>query len=98
MVNPCCMDSRDTPNLAAASDPWDRFLADGLLGSTRLLENAEVEISAVQAGAQRVPLTTNRRGDRDCSWVTSLRNAYGRYARAETDIVQMNRFLQPLYL
>jgi hypothetical protein len=92
------MHSENTTAAALTADSWDRFLTEGLLGPTRLLENANVEISAVNVGPHRVPLITNRRGDRDCSWVTSLRNAYGRYARAETDIVEMNRFLQPLYL
>jgi hypothetical protein len=79
-------------------DPWSAFLEQGMLGAASLIGNAEVAISSLKCGDQVVPVTTNRRGDPDCSWVTSLRNAYGPYARAETDIVQMNRFLQPLYI
>lgn len=79
-------------------DPWAAFLEQGLLGAASLIGNATVEISAVKCGDQTVPVVTNRRGDPECSWVTSLRNAYGPYARAETDIVRMNRFLQPLYV
>src|ERR1700712_810051 len=92
------MDNQTTSTPAFSADPWQEFLTHGLLGPSRLIENAAVEISAVETTSERVPLITNRRGDPDCSWVTSLRNAYGRYARAETDIVEMNRFLQPLYL
>jgi hypothetical protein len=83
---------------AIATDPWDAFLARGLLGAAPLIGNAEIEISAVSVGARKVPLVTNRRGTPDCSWVTSLRNAYGPYARAETDLVRMDRWLQPLYV
>src|ERR1043166_9532404 len=79
-------------------DAWPSFLRGGLLGKQSLIANARVEISAVTCGDQEVPLVSNRGGEPDCSWVTSLRNAYGRYARAETDLVKMNRFLQPLYL
>lgn len=88
----------DKNTTTQACDPWATFLQRGLLGSARVIENAEVEISSVQAGVQVVPVVTNRKGSPDCSWVTSLRNAYGPYARAETDIVHMNRFLQPLYV
>lgn len=79
-------------------DPWAAFLTRGLLGSACLIENADVEFSAVCAGHVRVPLVTNRSGRPACSWVTSIRNAYGPYARAETDIVKMERLLRPLYL
>ena len=79
-------------------DPWSAFLSRGLLGSARLIENADVEFSTMRVGDQPVPLLANRSGRPDCSWVTSLRNAYGPYARAETDIVRMNQFTQPLYV
>jgi hypothetical protein len=79
-------------------DPWADFLTHGLLGTEILIKNARVEISAMRVGMHTVPLVTNHLGRSDCSWVTSLRNAYGPYARAETDIVRMNRFFKPLYL
>lgn len=81
-----------------APDPWAEFLTRGLLGPTRLIGNADVTISSLAMGDQIVPLVTNRTGGAECSWVTSLRNAYGPYARAETDLVHMNRWVQPLYL
>jgi hypothetical protein len=84
---------------AASPDPWDAFLAQGLLGSSRLIDNAELEFSAVDMDVnERWPVVTNRRGEPACSWVASMRNAYGPYARAETDLVGMNRWLRPLYL
>jgi Acetyltransferase (GNAT) domain len=93
-------ESRLVVNLADAQarESWAAFLSRGILGSARLVRNAEVEFSSVRVGDQVVPLVTNRRGAADCTWVTSVRNAYGPYARAETDIVRMNRFLQPLYV
>ncbi len=81
-----------------ATDPWADFLTHGLLGRARLINNADVKISAVRSGAGFAPVVMNRLGRPDCSWVASLRNAYGRYARAETDIVRINRFLQPLWI
>ncbi len=80
------------------ADGWSRFLDEGMLGSRVLIRNADVSISRIRLGDDQVPLVTNRSGRSACSWVASLRNAYGLYARAETDIVKMNRFLQPLYL
>lgn len=88
----------DNPTSSLPSDPWSPFLTHGLLGSARLIGNADVVISTIPLGNQLVPLVTNRSGRAECSWVTSLRNAYGPYARAETDLVHMNRFLQPLYV
>lgn len=80
-------------------DSWNDFLAHGLLGSSRLIGNAQLEFSAFEVDVdERWPVVTNRRGDPACSWVASLRNAYGPYARAETDLVKMNRWLRPLYL
>ncbi len=81
-----------------APDPWAEFLSRGLLGPGRLIGNADVEISSLSMGGQTVPVITNRAGSAECSWVASLRNAYGPYARAETDLVHMNRWLQPLYV
>jgi hypothetical protein len=81
-----------------AVDPWRAFLESGMLGPERLIRNADVTISRIRLGDEIVPLVRNASGRADCSWVTSLRNAYGPYARAETDIVKMNRALQPLYL
>ncbi len=78
------------------SDPWADFLSRGLLGPDILIRNADVEISTVRVGEHIVPLVTNQKGCPHCSWVASLRNAYGPYARAETDVVPMNRFLRPL--
>ncbi|PTX90977.1 GNAT family N-acetyltransferase [Opitutus sp. ER46] len=77
---------------------WQRFLTAGLLGGVSLVSNADVEVAAWSVGQEPVPLVINRRGDRDCSWVASLRNAYGPYARAETDIVKMSRWVRPWYL
>ncbi len=80
-----------------AADPWPRFLAEGILGSARLIENARVELSAIDVGS-RLPVVTNRAGEAACSWVASLRNAYGPYARAETDIVPMHPVVRGLYV
>ena len=82
----------------SAESAWSAFLTRGLLSPTRLLNNAEITVSSVRAGDHVVPLVTNRCGEATCSWVASLRNAYGPYARAETDLVRMSPFLQPLYV
>jgi hypothetical protein len=82
---------------STASDPWARFFARGLLGSQPLLRNATLEISALSPGSP-FPVVVNRSGAAACSWVASLRNAYGPYARAETDIVPMSPLLRRLYL
>jgi len=88
----------ETSSIAATENPWAAFLEAGMLGPRPLIRNADVTISRIQLGRENVPLVRNVSGRSTCSWVTSLRNAYGPYARAETDIVHMNRWLQPLYL
>jgi len=82
---------------SVAADPWMAFLESGMLGTAPLIRNADVTVSRIQLGKESVPLVRNASGRAACSWVTSLRNAYGPYARAETDIVKMNGWLKPLY-
>ena len=81
-------------SVAAASpaDAWEDFLRHGLLGPQPLIANADVGISSVACGGRATPLVSNRRGAGGTSWVASLRNSYGPYARAETDIVRMSRW------
>lgn len=83
---------------ASPADAWEDFLRHGLLGPQPLIANADVGISSVACGGRATPLVSNRRGAGGTSWVASLRNSYGPYARAETDIVRMSRWLQPLYV
>jgi hypothetical protein len=87
-----------THETAVQRDAWAAFLSVGLLGASPLIRNAQVSVSSVEANGERVPLVTNETGSAGCSWVTSLRNAYGPYARAETDIVGMNRLVWPFYV
>lgn len=83
---------------SVTDDCWQRFLHHGLLSGRPMADNAPVSVHRVDYGAEAQPLTVNQHGGSDCSWVASIRNAYGPYARAETDIVHMNRWVRPLYL
>ncbi|WP_018605197.1 GNAT family N-acetyltransferase [Uliginosibacterium gangwonense] len=77
-------------------DPWQAFLHTALL-PRRLASNLSVDTHLVLAGGQNMPVTLNLDGQAMTSWVASLRNSYGPYARAETDLVGMSPWLKPLY-
>lgn len=76
---------------------WQRFLQEGLLPHQHMIGNAVTEVSTLLLGDQQFPVTVNFNGAATTSWVASLRNSYGPYARAETDLVRMHRLLKPLY-
>ncbi len=80
-------------NLAA----WQQFLDDGLLKHSNFVKNVAVKIEVCNTGAQRIPVCINQVGDPAISWVASLLNAYGPYARAETDIIKMSSLTKSLY-
>jgi len=79
-----------------ACDPWQAFLHAALLPQ-RLASNLDMETHLVSAGGLQMPVTLNLDGQAMTSWVASLRNSYGPYARAETDLVGMSPWLKPLY-
>ena len=76
---------------------WQNFLLEGLLPHKHLILNALTEVSTISHAGKLFPLTANLAGTAATSWVTSLRNSYGPYARAETDLVRMHPVLQPIY-
>lgn len=87
-----------TPTLPPAgpvSCPWDRFL-DRALGLPRLVPNAALALEVVNLDGLRLPVTLNREGDPRTSWVASLSNAYGPYARAEMALVGIPLAARPL--
>ena len=75
---------------------WDAFLARGLVAQ-RLVDNVPLDTRLLRIGTQSLPVTVNLNGQASTSWVASLRNSYGPYARAETLIVPMPRSSQWLY-
>lgn len=77
------------PDMQFAST-WDNFLAQGL-APQRLVDNVPLDTSIRVFNGQHLPVTLNLDGAADTSWVASLRNSYGPYARAETDIVGMTK-------
>lgn len=64
---------------------WNEFLK--YLCSKQLVDNVECPTVAVTAGGRQWPVTMNSTGKPSTSWVASLRNAYGPYARAESRMV-----------
>ena len=76
---------------------WQQFLDEGLLKYPNFVKNAAIKIETYDAITQRIPVCINQAGDPETSWVASLLNAYGLYARAETDIVKMSFLTKSLY-
>lgn len=77
------------------NSPWDDFLSQGLAGQ-RPASNIPADTSIVSVSGLRLPVTLNFVGAADTSWVASLRNSYGPYARAETDLVGMTMLAKAL--
>lgn len=78
-------------------EKWDGFLEMGLLENHRLISNAQVEMQTLQTNSQRIPVTINRNSSTRSTWVASLANAYGPYARDEIRIINTNPLLKPLF-
>jgi hypothetical protein len=81
---------------------WQQFLDEGLLknsgfSTNGFVQNANLKVEKCNTGAQQIPVCINTIGDDQTSWVASLLNAYGPYARAETDIVKMSLLTKSLY-
>jgi len=68
---------------------WDKFLLDGLT-TQRLVNNVALDTGVLVLRDQMIPVTYNLSGLANTSWVASLRNSYGPYARAETRLVGMS--------
>lgn len=66
---------------------WPLFLRE--MCHERLIANVHCDTVSVEAYGLRMPVTANLSGDASISWVASLRNAYGPYARAESRMVGM---------
>lgn len=77
-------------------DAWNGFLRTALC-QPGLIGNVPLRTELLQIGDQTLPVTLNLDGAAHTSWVASLRNSYGLYARAETDLVGMPGALKPFY-
>ena len=63
-------------------DAWNAF--SKRLASARLAKNIPCDSIVLDIEGQQLPVTLNLEGRADTSWVASLRNAYGPYAREES--------------
>lgn len=68
---------------------WDRYLDQAFLSGRKIVTNSPQEVFAIDVGTHRLPVTLNREGRAGTTWVNSLRNAYGPYARVELGLVKM---------
>lgn len=68
--------------LSMSEASWSRF-SQAVLASSSLVRNAKVELFADSLAGHCLPVTINRRQPSRTSWIFSLPNAYGPYARAE---------------
>lgn len=66
--------------------PWEEFLAKSL-ATSRPVKNVAADTRVLHIDGQEMPVTLNFGGEPDTSWVASLRNSYGPYARAEVGLV-----------
>lgn len=75
---------------------WRTFLGAGLRGDAPLVANADVTVHEVALAGERAPVVINRGRTAETSWVVSLRNAYGPYARAEAAAANLSAFARRL--
>lgn len=66
----------------SAPDSWLQFAREGLC-QPGLVRNAAVQTHLDSLAGHCLPVTVNRHLPSDTSWIASLPNAYGPYARAE---------------
>lgn len=66
-----------------ADAAWTHFLETLLRRDPPLLGNARVSVQPVVLAGEPAPVVVNTGRTADTSWIVSLRNAYGPYARAE---------------
>ena len=87
------------PEIAVMTEKekWDSFLETGLLENHSLFSNAQVEMQTLQTNSQLIPVTIKRNSSTRSTWVASLANAYGPYARDEIRIINTNPLLKPLF-
>lgn len=71
---------------AYANEHWDSFLLEHL-SRKRMVPNVDLDTRVLRINGQILPISCNLQGRAQTSWVSSLRNTYGPYARAETDVV-----------
>jgi len=79
-------------------DYWNTFLSAAFCSPGTLANNADLETAILVVNGQRLPVTINKSRRATTSWVASLRNSYGPYARAETDLTGVNGWIKPFYL
>lgn len=67
---------------------WLKFLETGFYACS-FVRNVPSETLVLNINGSLMPVTLNLAGDPNTSWVASLLNSYGPYARAEVDLVGM---------
>lgn len=75
---------------------WDRFLDQLARPGIEWVRNARVAVQVLDIDGLRVPVTVDLAGNSQTSWVASLLNAYGRYARDEVRLVGLPWSIRPL--
>lgn len=80
----------------ASSERWHFFLSQGLC-TQQLVGNVHCDTHCLNVDGMSLPVTFNLTGRADTSWVASLRNSYGPYARAETELVPMGKMEQSFF-
>lgn len=74
-------------NTARETTAWDAYLE--LLTRERWISNVPCDTVELRIQNQRLPVTLNLAGSSSTSWVASLRNVYGPYARDEARLIGM---------
>lgn len=75
-------------NTFRESAAWAAYL--DVLTRQRAVGNVPCDTIALHVRGQNLPVTVNLEGDASTSWVASLRNVYGPYARAEARLVGLS--------
>lgn len=76
---------------------WDSWLDNELISQKILVENSNIKTLSINSNNQKIAVNYNTSGDKNISWVASLKNAYGPYARRELDLVGANCITKPIY-
>lgn len=73
-----------------AAAAWPRFLETMQRRDVPLVGNARVEVHAVALAGELSPVVVNTGRTADATWIASLRNTYGPYARAEARAAKLS--------
>jgi hypothetical protein len=78
-----------------SSKHWQDFVEALCTQSNDFVNNAPFQVTSTLINDEKVPVIWNTDNDPQTSWIASLLNSYGPYARAELELIDTSRYLRP---